>query len=58
MAHARAVLIHFERDDGSVTHSTMSGSQLSSVVAGSEAEAEALMVEKLKELGAHSFEFV
>lgn len=58
MAHARAVLIHFERDDGSVTHSTMFGSQLSSVVAGSKAEAETLMVEKLKELGAHSFEFV
>lgn len=58
MAHSYAVLIHFERDDGSVTHSTMSGSELSSVRAESMDEAEQLMVEKIKELDAHSFDFV
>ncbi|ARV77021.1 hypothetical protein PHABIO_390 [Pseudomonas phage Phabio] len=58
MAHTRHALVHYERDDGSVTHSRLDGSTYESVVASSLEEAEKMMQEKVKELDGHSFEFV
>lgn len=58
MARTYSILVHFERDDFSVSHSTMSGSELTGVIASSEEEAIELAEAKVIELDGHSFDFV
>jgi len=57
MQRTYTILVHFEHEDGFVTHSTMSGSKLTSVLASSETEAEQKAEKKVKELEGHSYDF-
>ncbi len=58
MARSWTVMVHFERDDGSVSYSTASGSTLTSVVADGMWDAEQKAEEKVRELEGHSFDIV
>jgi hypothetical protein len=58
MSRAYSILVHFERDDESVTHSTMSGSELIGIIADSKEHVEEQMKVKLVEMEAHSYDIV
>lgn len=58
MTRTYHAIVHFELEDGFVTHSKLSGSQYTSVVADSEEKATELMDARMGEMEGHSWEFV
>lgn len=58
MARTYHAIVHFELEEDFVTHSKLSGSEYTSVVADSEEHATELMEVRMGEMDGHSWEFV